>query len=108
MNYYESDDSQHGAYSTSSLTAGTFYHLVGTVSKSTGVVKVYVNGVKEGENNIAIGGAPSTNNSTWKIGTANAGSEAYSYPAHGVIDEVRIYDKALDASEVEMLFLQYY
>ena len=40
---------------------------------------------------------------TWKVGTAAPGSKAYAYPAKGVIDDVRLYRRALTAQEITNL-----
>ncbi|WP_405730917.1 carbohydrate binding domain-containing protein [Streptomyces sp. NBC_01537] len=80
-------------------SAGTWYHLVGVDDVAAGVVRLYVNGVLEGE-------APFT--SRWKATGATAvgrglygGSQVDQ--VHGLIDDVHVFDSALTAEQVATL-----
>jgi len=78
------------------ITAGQWYHLVGTYDGE--YVRSYVNGdlVENGANN------PKAH--TGDIDTSIASvyiSHPTSYPFNGIIDEVRIYNRALSAEEVK-------
>jgi RNA polymerase sigma factor (sigma-70 family) len=83
---------------------GEWYHLAGVVDRGAGTVKLYLNGEEKGS-------AEFTANSptrkyekmTWKIGVANPGADTYAWPAKGLIDDVRIYGRALPAAEIKGL-----
>jgi RNA polymerase sigma factor (sigma-70 family) len=84
---------------------GEWYHLVGVVDRGAGTIKLYLNGVEKGS-------ADFTPNSptrkyekiSWKIGIANPGAASYAWPAKGLVDDARIYNKALSAAEVKGLY----
>jgi RNA polymerase sigma-70 factor (ECF subfamily) len=78
---------------------GEFHHVVGVVSSRT--TTLYVNGTAKtipwSEPDAMLGLGPYT----WKLGVGQSFSESFdNCPASGVIDEVRIYDRALTAAEV--------
>ena len=77
-----------------------WHHIVGTVSGTT--VKVYVDGLQDGEG--IVGQIPSNTLDIF-IGALHAygpwGVQEY---FNGLIDDVRIYNRALSASEVEQLY----
>jgi hypothetical protein len=89
--------------STTTLTAAsgnlpvnTWYHAVATYNGST--MRLYLNGVEVGS--VAKTGATATSASVpVSIGRSPEGSNY----AHGAIDDVRIYDRALAAGEVTTL-----
>lgn len=78
-----------------SWTAGTWYHVVGTFHDAAGVRtgKFYVNGV---DMPLAVDNFDGMNGGTQKIGIA--GSNHW-FLFSGVIDEVLIYNRALNATE---------
>ena len=80
---------------SASTQLGVWYHL--TVTYNTGAVNIYINGNLDKTCN---GNTTITNNSTFYIGYNN-NNDAY---FKGLIDEVRIYNRALSASEVSELF----
>jgi hypothetical protein len=79
------------------ITKGEWYKVVYT--QKEGKSSLYVNGTLVGESDKASPFTP--NNSDLFIGKSN--SSEYPYWFKGVIDEVRIYEKALCAEEVEAL-----
>jgi hypothetical protein len=85
--------------------AGKWYHVVGVVDAAARHVMIYVNGelVNTGEEWEAGKQARDTESVTWKIGIGAPGSEQWSWPAKAVIDDVRIYKRALSAADVEKL-----
>jgi hypothetical protein len=90
--------SSYEAISSTSLAVGTWYHLVGVLHGNTG--DLYVNGVKVATNSSA--GTPSSI-SLIKIGQVSEGGTGDgSFP--GVIDEVRIYNRALSEIEINQIF----
>jgi hypothetical protein len=85
--------------------AGKWYHVVGVVDWEVGVTKVFVNGAVEARNRWAPK-APTVEYGAnpWRLGCALPGAKEYRQPAKAVIDDVRIYSRALSAAEVEVLF----
>lgn len=68
------------------------------------VTTLYVNGQKVGENRHA--GTLATNTQSLAVGGENGAHEGANHASwfNGLLDEVRIYERALSATEVEMLF----
>jgi hypothetical protein len=89
----------HGSNPSVSLgnlfTEGIFNHIV--ITKSGNTVLVYTNGVQTGSTSIAL----SLQNSPIEIGSFYAGTTQY---AHGSIDEVALYNRSLNATEVLQLY----
>jgi len=76
------------------LEPGTWYHLVGRYNATTGKISLFVNGVEYATTGtpISIG----TNDEAFGIGTmGNSGNHAL-----GILDEVRLYNKALSDQDV--------
>jgi hypothetical protein len=80
-----------------SLSTGILYHIVGTWNDNTATL--YVNGFSATTATPGSGTTTSTNGVG--IGAAPDGSEAFD----GLLGDVRIYDRALTASEVLALYL---
>ena len=92
------------AESTSTFTAGQYYHVVGTVDRANGMVSLYVDGVLQGLNNFTPNTAAREYGTTpWRAGIALPGSPNFGWAADGAIDEVRIYSSALSSSDVTEL-----
>ncbi len=79
--------------STATLTAGTFYHVACTWDGTN--VTIYINGVKDQFR--AQGLTPASNTSPLYIGQFGGNVDRTS----GVIDEVRIYNRALSAAQIQ-------
>jgi hypothetical protein len=82
------------------ITVGTWYHVVGTWDNTN--LKLYTNGVLQSTVNQA-GKVPTTGTGVLMIG--NEAGNAFWY--NGALDEVRVYNRALTASEVRSLMLGY-
>lgn len=83
---------------------GKWYHVAGIVDKAAGSVKVYVNGDLGGAGEFEAGKAAREYGQVpWRIGIAGPGQPKWSWPAKGLIDDVRIYKKALTEDEVKAL-----
>jgi hypothetical protein len=88
---------------------GQWYNVVGVVDKGAGTVKLYVNGVSDDwagdpDSSFTPGAAARDYGTTdWKIGIAGPGFSTYRWAANGVIDDVRFYNRALSADEVQTL-----
>lgn len=72
---------------------GNWHHMVAVVGAST--IQLYVDGVAVGTP-VAHDGTPVTNDSNWLIGSLGGTAEFF----NGKIDEVRMYNRALTATEV--------
>lgn len=83
-------------YNISNLSTGLWYHIIGVYDKSNSKVKLYINGTLVNE---------STYNRDLKILTdkeLTIGGDTYqSRYSNSIIDEVRIYSRALNSSEVQ-------
>ncbi len=80
------------------ISTGVFHHVAGSYDSSTGVAKVYVDGIVDGTASVAGG-------STLVSGSADVQIGARQYPGfraffHGVIDEARIWSRVLVSSEI--------
>jgi len=79
------------------LSTGTFQHVAGVYDGQ--VIRLYLDGVQIDSEDFGSFGAIPTNNLTMRIGADSDGSNLFS----GLIDEVQIFDHALNASEIGRL-----
>jgi hypothetical protein len=79
--------------------AGVWYHLAGTYDRSSGYVKLYVNGVLEGS---AYAGFP-LNYGTRPVFIGTTG-EGWDGKVQGTVDEVSIYNRALSSNEIAAIY----
>lgn len=79
---------------TNSFNDGQWHHVVGITATNAADIEIYVDGVLEPSTTIAEEWSTSGD---CKIGAKSGGEYLFS----GIIDEVRIYDKALTEDEVE-------
>jgi uncharacterized protein (TIGR02145 family) len=93
----DSNPSQRTVNGITTLQAGTWYHIIGVRNSAAGSIKIYVNGQYEGE---ATGSGPNLRNSSvgLRFGAYNAGF------FEGTIDDVRIYNRILSATEIQKLY----
>ncbi|MCA9197743.1 MAG: tandem-95 repeat protein, partial [Planctomycetales bacterium] len=93
--------------STQSYAPGQFYHLAVTVDRPAGEVRLYVNGQLDGTTTFNPGqAAMEYGTEPWRVGTADGvftGND-YAYPAAGVIDDVRIYERKLSLADITALY----
>jgi len=83
------------------LSEGTWYHLTGTVN-STGAY-IFLNGVLEGTNSTSASGTRETDgNASVYVGARQ--TQGGDTRWNGTIDEVRIYNRSLSASEITELY----
>lgn len=98
------EDTQASPESENAFEAGAFHHVVGVVDRTAGKTFIYVNGKLEGTTEWKAGAAARDyGEATWKIGIAEPGAEEWGWSAKGVIDDVRLYRRALTADEVKAL-----
>lgn len=90
-----------GAGTSGSAATGEFWHVAGVLDRSNGMARIYVNGELRGSNTFAAGAAAHEyGTTTWKVGVADPGAGSYSWPAHGMVDDVRLYGTALSGAEI--------
>jgi len=87
---------------TDTLTINTWHHVAVTYDDSSpsNDAIIYVDGVSQSLTETSRSGTANTNTDDYIIGNRGAADRPFS----GLIDEVRIYNRALSASEVENLF----
>jgi hypothetical protein len=85
--------------SNTTFSANRWYHLAG-VLKADRTVELYVNGVLDASSTIPT--YATYPGATWYIGR---NMEADNLPINGVIDEVRVYNRALSAEEIKQQYL---
>ncbi len=71
-------------------------HVAGTYTSSTGVFRVFINGVQDTTSTIA-GAAPVSNTDSLLIGRGS------NNPFNGMMDEIRIWNRDLSATEILMI-----
>jgi hypothetical protein len=81
------------------MTENNWYHVVVTGNSSTGVVTWYVNGVNKGSQTKTRGIGDNSDDIV-SIGSEGGNSNWFD----GIIDDVRIYNRVLDASEIAALY----
>jgi hypothetical protein len=90
--------------STASVTAGQWYHLAGVRDTTRRKLQIYINGQLDAEiTDIPLD--PLDTTYPWGIGAFTAGTPWVGH-IQGVIDELRIYNKALTAAEIQSLASQ--
>ncbi|MCZ7398493.1 MAG: LamG domain-containing protein, partial [Candidatus Methanoperedens sp.] len=87
--------------SVRNISAGEWYHIAATYDRTT--FKIYINGVLD--NSVNTQYTPYQNNYQLVIGRGCVGDPCLFKPSNpsfnGTIDEVRIYNRALSASEIQ-------
>ena len=79
------------------LTTGLFHHAVGVYNDATKAMQVYLDGVLDGTATFSTAAGPLTNAQQLVIG--NAGTAGTTF-FNGIIDETRVWNRALGADEV--------
>jgi len=91
-------DANYVVDSTTSPVLGQWYHVALTYSGASGQNKMFVNGILE--NTVAVGGESSRSALPLQIGRWPVSSLLY---FNGLIDDVRIYNRALSPQEIRTL-----
>jgi hypothetical protein len=88
-----------------SWDAGKWYHVAGVVDRKAGTTKLYLNGeLKNTADWEANKPARDYGKNPWRVGIGSPGAKNWSWPAKGLIDDVRFYKKALSDAEVGALY----
>jgi len=92
------------AISSGGYKPNKWYHVVGTVNREEGLIVLYINGKEVATEKFDANSPPNDKFgwNSWFVGAANPKGE-YSWFADGAVDEVRIYNQALDAETVQKL-----
>lgn len=85
---------------TAPIVAGQWYHVVGVYDNTA--MKIYLNGSLVNSGTFDLTAIPSNSVAT-TIGMQNGGSGSY---FDGMLDDVRVYSRALSAAEVLQLYNQ--
>ncbi|MBR9676849.1 hypothetical protein GOV04_01805, partial [Candidatus Woesearchaeota archaeon] len=93
------DSSEINAYTGTEPSMNQWYHVVGTYDGSA--MKLYVNGVLE-DTNTTPDGLTSYDTSNLYLGEYEGGQTTYR--ANGLIDEVAIWNRSLNASEIAAMY----
>ncbi len=87
--------------SSTNLNPGQWYFAVGTYNAATGQMKLYLDGTEVASQLHPAGGAIDTNPTVPVAIGANGTAEQF---FDGVLDDVRVYNRALNATEIADLF----
>ncbi len=98
--YFHVKSYLNAAVSTTSLSAGSWYFFTGTYDGAN--IKTYLNGVLEGTTGYA-GGTIAYDSTALTIGRRYTAS-GYNAYFNGIIDELRIYSRALTDADVLQLY----
>ena len=88
--------------SSTDLNTGEWYFAVGTYDAATGEMKLYLNGIEVASQTHPVAGPVNTNGSVPVALGANGSPEQF---FDGVLDDLRIYDRVLSASEISELYV---
>jgi hypothetical protein len=98
---WQEDNKNPAATSPVESAPGAWYHVVGVYDKEASKLHIYVNGDLKAST--ATSGAPRKYGPVLFIGTGSTGGK-YSFGYRGVVDEVKVYSRALSAQEIKNAF----
>lgn len=84
------------------LTTGVIYHLCAVAEWGSGNLRLYINGVQN--NSVAIGGWTGNSSNTASV-AATMGTRSASENVDGVMDDARVYNRALTVNEVMNIYI---
>jgi tRNA A-37 threonylcarbamoyl transferase component Bud32 len=88
-----------------SAPPGTYFHVLSTVDRAAGSIKLFVNGVQVGDCGFTPGGgARESWPGLWKVGSAKAADDEVRNGLKGTVDSLRLYNRALPQPDVEALY----
>ena len=92
-------------YSSSTVALHRWYHVVGVYDTTGPTIELYVDGERNTDNQSLLGTIPaSIYETTNDISIGKRLSTSFPSQWDGVLDDVRIYDRALSANEVKRLY----
>ena len=99
---YYSGGAGTGLDGATTLSTSTWYHAVLTQS-STGGAKIYLNGVLDGSNGSMTANADTTGSGQNLFGGYDS-SGSFDLPWNGLMDQIRIYNSVLTATQITELY----
>ena len=102
------DNSTIGAVSSTMCKPGQWRHAAWVVDRGAGEVRIYIDGKLEGVNTFEPGAEASVvqDENPIRIGLARPNAREWASRYRGVIDEVRLYNRAITGEDVLALFLE--
>lgn len=85
--------------STTLLSTGTMYHIVGVYSSTAGKLRLYIDNAKEAE--VTASGTSASIENTFSIG--RAGNQASEY-TDGIIDDLAVFNRDLSDAEISSIY----
>jgi hypothetical protein len=79
-----------------------WYHVAAVWDRTANVARIHVDGTQEGSTPSAAANRE-YDQMPWRIGVAYGGTGDYAWPMNGAIDDVRIYNYALTATQIGVL-----
>jgi hypothetical protein len=87
-------------YSSTVLTANTWYHVAGVYDAAGRTLSIYVNGVLD--NGVLSGTVPAVQyNAPFNVNIAQRPGNPETFNFLGTIDEVHVFNRALSAAEID-------
>lgn len=94
----------YGAGAWYASSPGKWYHVAGVIDRDAGTIKLYLNGSLAETTTFTAGSAAYEYGTVpWRIGISYPAATNWGHAARGVIDDVRIYNRAIMADEVAKL-----
>jgi len=103
---YLDGNSYTGTTTWSELTpAGAFYHVAGVLNQDEGIIQIFLNGQLIDTQTFTPGAAmQSYGSNPWRLGIASPSASNWGWAAHGVLDDARLYNRAIMPGEVLRLY----
>jgi hypothetical protein len=90
----------YGNATASGYAPETWYHVAATVDREEGETFLFVDGVPVDYSSWDTTTNPLPYEGAWYLGTSLPTGADYRYPADGMIDDVRIYERVLSFDEI--------
>jgi len=107
FNHYLKGDKFTGIATRDIMEPDKYHHIAGVVDRTNGTLTLYIDGWLVYETKFKPGGkAREFDKMPWRIGIGDPEPGIYSFPAHGIIDDVLCFNKALSKSEINSIILK--
>jgi hypothetical protein len=93
------------AISSGKFNENEWHHVVGTVNRSEGTVKIFLDGQESGSAEFPANSRGYVSSKQWRIGVASPIGKSHQWHADGAVDQVRIYNRALETEEINELYV---
>ncbi|MDC0144498.1 protein kinase [Verrucomicrobia bacterium] len=93
------------AFSSAKFGENEWHHVVGTVNRSEGTVNLFVDGKAAGSAEFPANSRGYVSSELWRIGVASPMGKTHRWYADGAVDQVRIYNRALETEEINELYV---